>query len=108
MNQSDKVTAIGASGRKYDFEVYPWGQPFRPVGGVYLVLKKKPETQPTYDVLYVGQTGNLDQRFDDHHNQQCFDRNAKTHLGVRGESAEQARLAIERDLLGNYKTACNF
>lgn len=108
MNQNGKVTATGVSGRKYEFSVYPWGQSFKPVGGVYLVLKKKSNLQPNYDVLYVGQTGDLSERFDAHHKQQCFDRNGKTHIGVRGESVEQTRLGIERDLLGNYKTVCNF
>lgn len=108
MTQAEQVTATGASGRNYDFGVYPWGQTFNPVGGVYLVLKKKFMPQPNYEILYVGQTGDLSERFDSHHKQQCFDRNAKTHIGVRGESAEQTRLAIERDLLGKYKTACNF
>lgn len=108
MTQEDKATATGASGRNYEFVVYPWGQTFNPVGGVYLALKKKSGVQPMYDVLYVGQTGDLNQRFDAHHKQQCFDRNGRTHIGVRGENGEQTRLAIERDLLGNYKTACNF
>ena len=76
--------------------------------GVYLVLKKKPGVQSMYDILYVGQTGDLSQRFDDHHKLRCFNRNAKTHIGVRGENVEQAHLAIERDLLSNYKTVCNF
>lgn len=107
MNQKDKVTATGSSGREYEFDVYPWGQKFNPVGGVYLVLKKS-SLQPNYAVLYVGQTGDLNERFDAHHKKQCFDRNAKTHIGVRGENVEQVRLGIERDLLGNYKTACNF
>lgn len=108
MAQEGKVTVVGASGRAYEFMVYPWGQEFNPVGGVYLVLKRKLGIQMTYEILYVGQTGNLSERFDDHHKQQCFDRNARTHIGVRGVSTERDRLAIECDLLGRYKTACNF
>lgn len=85
--------------------VYPWGQAFNPVGGVYLVLKRK---IGNYEILYIGQTGDLSERFDDHHKQGCFDRNDRTHIGVRVVNTEQERLDIERDLLGHYKIACNF
>lgn len=68
---------------------------------------KKPHERFTTSYMSA-QTGDLNERFDDHHKQQCFDNNAKTHIGVRGENVEQARLGIERDLLRNYKTACNF
>jgi len=105
MAQEGRIKVIGASGRSHEFVIYPWGQKFNPVGGVYLVLKRN---IGKYEILYIGQTGDLSERFDDHHKQGCFDRNAKTHIGVRVVSTEQERLAIESDLLGNYKTACNF
>jgi hypothetical protein len=105
MATEDRVTVKGASGRAYEFMVYPWGQKFNPVGGEYLVLKRQ---IGNYGILYIGQTGDLSERFDDHHKQGCFDRNAKTHIGVRVENSEAGRLAIESDLLGNYKTVCNF
>jgi excinuclease UvrABC nuclease subunit len=105
MAQEGKVSVVGASGRSYEFMVYPWGQAFNPVGGVYLVLKRK---IGNYEILYIGQTRDLSERFDDHHKQGCFDRNDRTHIGVLVVSTEQERLAIERDLLGHYKTACNF
>ncbi|MFH7321535.1 GIY-YIG nuclease family protein [Desulfurivibrio sp. D14AmB] len=107
MAQEDKITVIGASGRSYEFYVYPWGQEFKPVGSVYLVLKKNLGLRPTYEILYVGQTCNLSERFDCHHKKQCFDRNGKTHIGVRVTSTEQERLAIERDLIAKYQPICN-
>ena len=107
MAQVGTVTAVGASGREYKFGVYPWGQAFKPVGGVYLVLKQT-GPQPNYDVLYVGQTGDLSERFDNHHKQWCFDKNAKTHIAVMVVNTERERLAFESDLLGNYRTVCNF
>ena len=57
MANEEKVTAKGASGVEYDFWVYPWGTGLKAIGGVYLVLKKPPAG--SYNVLYVGQTGNL-------------------------------------------------
>lgn len=75
------------------------------MGGVYLVLKWR---IGDYEILYIGQTGDLSERFDDHHKQECFQRNVRTHIGVRSAPTETERLAIERDLLGNYKPPCNF
>jgi len=104
MAAEDRVTVAGQSGTKYDFEVYPWGTSFSPVGGLYLVLKKQ---IANYNILYIGQTGDLSERFDYHHQAPCFNRNGKTHIAVRGEGTEQRRLAIETDLIRNYKTSCN-
>lgn len=101
----DKVTVEGISGTQYEFDVYLWGTQFKPVGAVYIVLKKKPTGN--YDLLYVGQTGDLSERFDNHHKKPCFDRNGKTHIGVRVESSEKRRLSIEADLTAKYKPVCN-
>jgi len=106
MAKVETVTSVGASGGRYSFDVYSWGQAFRALGGVYLVLRRT--ANGNYDVLYVGQTGDLSERFDQHHKQGCFDRNQRTHIGILLEGSEQRRLAIEQDLLGNYKTVCNF
>ncbi len=105
MAEPNKVTATGKSGEKYEFIVYLWGTPFKSLGGIYLVLKKT--TNGKYDILYVGQTGDMSTRFDDHHKQGCFDRNGKTHIAVKVEAVEKTRLAIERDLIDNYNSPCN-
>jgi hypothetical protein len=105
MVKQASVTLTGVSGRSYNFEVFPWGTQFNRVGAVYTVLRRRPEGN--YDILYIGETGDLSERFDDHHKQACFNRNGKTHLGVRPEPSESGRLAIETDLVRNYKTPCN-
>lgn len=104
MVAEDRVTVTGQSGTRYDFDVYPWGTSFNPVGGLYLVLKKQ---IGNYGILYIGQTGNLSERFENHHQAPCFNRNGKTHVAVRSEGSEQKRLTIETDLIRNYQTSCN-
>lgn len=102
-----KVTTIslkGASGRTYDFDVYPWGTQFKPLGAVYTVLKRN---QVDYSILYIGQTGDLSERFDNHHKRFCFDQRGKSHLGIHLEPSEAKRLGIESDLLGRYSPPCN-
>jgi GIY-YIG catalytic domain-containing protein len=106
MSQNKTVSAKGASGTNYTFYVYPWGTDLKPIGGVYMVLRK-PSSNGNYDILYVGQTSDLSERFDNHHKKPCFDRNRKTHISAMVESSEQRRLAIESDLLGNRNTTCN-
>ena len=98
------ISVTGASGRTYVFDVYPWGTQFNPVGAVYLVLRKN---QINYSILYIGQTGDLSERFDDHHKRPCFDRNNKTHVGIYLESSESKRLGVESDLLGRHSPPCN-
>lgn len=104
MGKVDTVTAKGASGTSYSFDVYPWGTTFKAVGAVYLVLKKN---QSNYAILYIGQTGDLSERFDDHHKASCFTRHGRTHIGILVESSGTRRLAIEADLIANYKPVCN-
>jgi len=67
----------GASGRKYAFLVYPWGTPFKALGGVYAVTRGTANQSggQTHTIVYVGQTGDLSERFDDHHKAACFGRN---------------------------------
>jgi predicted GIY-YIG superfamily endonuclease len=105
MAAEDKVTVNGVSGTQYEFGVYVWGTSFKPIGGVYLVLKKLPAGN--YNILYIGQTSDLSERFDNHHQAACFVRNGRTHIGVLVEGSEQRRLAIETDLIRNYRTSCN-
>jgi excinuclease UvrABC nuclease subunit len=102
----ETVTATGASGANYNFYVYPWGTDLKKVGGVYMVLRKGSQNGK-YDVLYVGQTGNLSERFDNHHKKPCFDRNRKTHIAAMVESSEVRRLSIEADLIKKYNPNCN-
>lgn len=99
----------GASGRKYAFSVHPWGTSFKPIGGVYAVTKATSTASggQTHKILYIGQTGDLSERFDDHHKEPCFRRNGVTHICVHVQGDEQERLGIERDLVAAYYPPCN-
>lgn len=103
---NDTITAMGISGRKYTFNLYLWGTEFKRIGGVYMILRKT-DQNGNHAVLYIGQTGDLSERFDHHHKKPCFDRNRKTHIAVLAESAELNRLNIENDLIRNYNPSCN-
>ena len=98
------ITLQGRSGAKYVFELYEWGTSFNAVPGVYTVLRRDTDG---YAVIYVGQTGDLSERLEDHHKAWCFDRHRRSHIGVRQDSAEKSRLATEADLIANYRPPCN-
>ena len=104
-HMADGITLQGRSGATYEFQVYPWGTDFKPLGAVYAVLKLR--TDRRYDVIYIGETGDLSERFDSHHKAWCFDRNGKTHIGVHLESSQSRRRVIEQDLIANYTPPCN-
>lgn len=104
MSKETTIKLKGVSGRTYDFDVFPWGTTFKPLGAVYTVMKKN---GANFTILYIGQTGDLSERFDNHHQRPCFDRNGKTHIGVHLESTESQRFEIEIDLVRNYSPTCN-
>ena len=104
MPKETSVTLKGNSGRSYDFDVYPWNTSFNAIGAVYSVLKR---IGSNFTILYIGQTNDLSERFDNHHKQACFDRNNKTHIAIHAESSEPRRFTIETDLVRNYSPTCN-
>ncbi len=99
----------GASGKKYAFLVYPWGTTFKPIGGVYAVTRATSNQAggQTHTIVYLGQTGDLSERFDDHHKADCFNRRSANCICVHVEDNEKSRLAIEADLIAAYNPPCN-
>lgn len=101
MAVSTNTTATGASGTTYTLEVHPLGTQFRAVSGVYVVCKGNTP-------LYVGQTGNLAERFEDHHKTFCWRSRGADRMAVMAVSGgETHRLAIERDLIQSLNPPCN-
>jgi hypothetical protein len=101
---SSTITLTGASRANYEFTLYPWPTSFRAVCAVYAIFAKRVDG---HHVLYIGQTGNCAERFEDHHKAWCFRSNGVTHIGLLIENSEQRRLAIEADLIASYNPPCN-
>jgi hypothetical protein len=93
----------GASGTTYEFTVYSGDTLFKPVGSVYVVSKRTPKRDGggEHDFLYIGEAGDLSERFDDHHKQRCFDTHGANCISVLPKTREDERLRIEEDILGN-------
>jgi hypothetical protein len=96
------VDAVGRSGNKYAFQVYSLDTTFKSLPGVYIFLSSS-----NHNPVYVGETGDLSCRFDDHHKAGPIRQHGADRIGVLLEQDAERRLAIERDLLSNYNWPCN-
>ena len=100
MSNQTQINATGASGAVYTFVLWPLNSQFPASGGVYLILKQN-------IVLYVGQTGDLSERFDSHHKKPCWRRHQADRMAVLCVTGENDRLRIETDLIRSYNPVCN-
>ena len=58
--------------------------------------------------IYIGETGDLSDRFDNHHRMPCIKREGATHICTHKSSAnKETRRTEEVDLIGNYDPICN-
>jgi len=98
------------SGTEYTFKVYSLDTKFnKDYEAVYFVTKRVKKTNGGYSHIriYVGETGDLSTRFDNHHKQDCFDENGANCICIYGEQDEKTRLKIEKDLIEKYNPPCN-
>lgn len=99
----------GASGTNYTFHVYPLNTSFEPLPAVYVISKRVSDLAGggTHTTLYIGQTGDLSERFDCHHKAPCWERRQANCISVLVEQNEGRRLAIETDLVRAINPPCN-
>jgi hypothetical protein len=95
----------GKSGASYGFNVYSINTEFNFVPAVYGVTRR--DAQGNHTVIYVGQTGDMSERMDQHHKWDCFTRNKANCICVHQQKSEATRLAIEQDLIAAYNPPCN-
>ena len=108
MTDSATIEFTGASGKNYTFQIYDFQTNFNAVPAVYVVTRRQKENGVySHTVLYVGQTDNLFERFENHHKANCFRNNYANAICVRVEYNEQVRLNIESDLIRKYRPPCN-
>jgi len=103
------MTLTGKSGKQYSFEVYPWGTTFSAVGAVYYISKRTPKVDGGADhaKIYIGQTNDLSERFDNHHKADCFTKHGANAISVHRDDNEDSRLAKESDLIADHNPPCN-
>lgn len=108
MTKIGTITYKGKSKTDYRFNLYPMGTGFNNIGAIYIVTKREVnEGKGTHTLLYVGQTEDMSNRFDDHHKQDCFDSRGGNCIGVYQLSTQKERDAVEQDLIAAYNPPCN-
>jgi len=104
---ADKTTTwVGKSGKKYQYTIHELNTNFRPVSANYIIAKKTiPED---WKPIYIGESGNLNECFQNHKKWSCITKNGATHILVHETSPDPGvRLDEESDLLAKIKTSCN-
>lgn len=109
MVEHGTVTFTGGSGTEYRFTAYSLDTTFSDVGAVYIITNRSQGSNGGYshNRIYIGETGDLSERFDSHHKASCFENHNANCICVFREDNNQRRLEIESDLLDNYSPPCN-
>jgi hypothetical protein len=89
----------------YEFNIYHRETEFKAIGAVY--VQSKVGANDRYQIIYIGQTGDLSVRPLNHHKTNCFDKRGADKLLIHSESSEKERFRIEAELIRNYNPPCN-
>ena len=96
----------GKSGKEYKYWIYEIGTTFDEVPANYIFAKET--TQGNFSPIYIGQTSDLSERFDNHHKMPCIRREGATHICAHKSSAnETTRKVEEADLIQRWNPDCN-
>ncbi len=111
MEEYGGISFTGVSGDHYHFDAFPWDTEFKCVGAVYFITKHVDKSMgATHERFYVGQTRNLSELFNEHHNIERFDRfieEGANCICVYLDPQESSRLRIMANLIDQYHPPCN-
>ncbi len=110
------ITIKGMSGTNYIFNVYGFtrfsdlANAFKSIPALYAFTRRFPNNPISYthDLIYVGETGDLSTRFDNHHKQDCIVRGNANCICIHSfQGTTLERLAAEADILNAFDLPCN-
>lgn len=99
------INWAGASGRTYEYYIYPMNTDFHAKPGNYCFAEEVSPGQ--WRPHYFGETVDLSSRFSGHHKIDKAKRMGATHIHAHVSGSEAERLAEERDLCAKWKPSCN-
>ena len=96
----------GQSGTTYTYWIYEIGTTFSATPANYIFAKETKLRE--WEAVYIGQTGDLSERFDDHHKMPCIQEHGATHIHAHTSNEDETvRLAEETDLVRSNRPICN-
>lgn len=109
------VTIKGMSGTDYIFNVYGFTKfsdlvnAFNNIQALYAFSRRLFNGQYyTHNLIYVGETGDLSSRFNNHHKENCIMKQCANCICIHSfHGTEKARLAAESDILNAFDLPCN-
>jgi hypothetical protein len=109
MAKISDATFHGNSGKAYGFQVWPMNQAFNGVGAVYAVTRRYQSSEGGFkhEIIYVGETEDLSERFGNHHKANCFARKDANCICTHLDGDSDSRLAKEDDLIQKHVPHCN-
>jgi hypothetical protein len=106
MSVDISTTWPGLSGVEYKYWIYPIGTAFTSAPGNYIFAKKTGTN--AWTPVYIGQTGDFSERFENHHKMACIAANGATHIHVHPSSPDPAiRNSEESDIIARFGPPCN-
>ena len=109
MAELGTLNIAGASGTTYQFTAYSLGTVFSAISAVYLITKhsSNPGGSGSYSHVYVGETFDLSQRFNNHHKMGCFKKHNANCVCVHPEVNHSSRLEKGDDIRQAGTFPCN-
>lgn len=106
MAKAGTIKWIGQSDRKYEYDIHTLDTTHKAVPANYVFAK---QTEPnTYNPIYAGETGDISERFDNHHKMPCIIREGATHICTHTSSSDdKVRKAEESDIIERWHPPCN-
>lgn len=109
------LTLTGASGKSYLFNLYGYDSfeqlknAFKPLAAIYVFSQRYAnEGDFNHHLIYLGQTGDLSTRYDDHHKESEINSNYGNCIWIHVfNGSDTEREEAEKDILAAYDFSCN-
>ena len=106
MTNEGTIKWKGKSGKEYPYNIHKLDVTHSAVPANYVFTRITPDG--TFAPIYVGETGDISERFDWHHKWDCIVENEVSHICTHRSSDDpKIRQAEEQDIIYNYSPTCN-
>jgi hypothetical protein len=108
MPEPERLTLSGDTYVAYDFDMFPIVADFHPIAAVYVVTRRTGRGgAQEHEVLYVGETVNLQAALANHPNAGCFTRHKAEFVGVHRQEEATSRRETVADLVAELRPPCS-